>query len=288
MAYFGRSSILTLTTAALLAFAANSVLCRLALRDGLIHPIDFTVIRLFSGALMLVGIAQWRRPKQFTVGGNWWSAAAMVAYAISFSLAYVRISAGMGALILFFGVQVTMIVGDLRLGRTPLVQERIGLPIALLGLAFLLWPGVEAPEPMGAGLMALAGVAWGVYSLRGKGTSDAVADTTGNFLRGIALVLPLLIFSSNGPSATVRGMMLAIISGAITSGLGYIVWYHVVSRIAPTQAAIAQLLVPLLTAVAGVIVLSETFSLRLLISGTIIASGVALSVFPFRIAFLRR
>jgi drug/metabolite transporter (DMT)-like permease len=273
------------TALALLAFAANSILCRLALRDGLIDPAEFTAIRLLSGAVVLWLIVNFRRPRRSSIGGSWLSAAAMVAYAVPFSFAYLKLSAGTGALILFFGVQATMIAGDILRGRRPKTRERLGLPIALAGLLYLLWPGVHAPEPLAAGLMALAGVSWGVYSLRGKGAVDIVAATAGNFMRGSAIVLPLLLISLPQVTMTIRGVLLAVASGAITSGLGYVVWYRALRTIDATQAAIAQVLVPLLTAVAGTIFLAEAFSTRLLISGTVIATGVTLALIPIRLPF---
>lgn len=275
------------TVLALMAFAANSILCRMALSERLIDPAEFTVIRVFSGALVLATITGFRRTGPLRIGGSWISAGAMVLYAIPFSFAYLRLSAGIGALILFFAVQVTMIAGDMARGRRPLMREWLGLPVALSGLIFLLWPGVQSPEPWGAGLMTVAGVSWGFYSLRGKDNRDAVALTAGNFMRASLLVIPFLLFSLTGTSVTLRGVMLAIVSGAIASGLGYVVWYRALRSIAATQAAVVQLLVPLLTAIAGVVLLDEAFSLRLLISGTVIAGGVAVAVIPMRLSFQR-
>ncbi len=266
------------TAAALVAFAANSILCRTALGGTLIDPGTFTAVRILSGAATLALLVILRGNRSAAIGGDWTSATALVAYAVPFSFAYVHLTAGTGALILFGAVQVTMIVGDLLRGRRPVRREWIGLSAAFGGLALLAWPGVQSPDPFSAGLMAIAGISWGVYSLRGKGATDPLAITAGNFLRSAALVPLLLISSSSLLDVDLRGILLAVISGAIASGLGYAIWYRALRAINATQAAVAQLLVPLLAALGGVAFLGESFTLRLFLSGTVIAGGVALAI----------
>jgi drug/metabolite transporter (DMT)-like permease len=274
-------STLVWTSLALIAFAANSILCRLALGHHLIDPASFTAVRLLSGSATLWALVRMRRGPRVLAVGNWTSAVALAVYAVPFSFAYLELTAGTGALILFGSVQVTMIFGDIRRGRRPDTREWVGLALALGGLVYLTSPGLEAPDPFAAALMAVAGFGWGIYSLRGRGSADPVAVTTGNFLRATAVVLPLLLPYLFATSPAVLGMILATASGALSSALGYVIWYRALRSLNATQAGIAQLLVPLIAALGGVAILSENFTLRLLLSGTVIAAGVAVATIPF-------
>jgi len=260
-----------LTAAALLAFAANSLLCRLALREGAADPAGFTAVRLASGAAVLLLVTRGR------IGGSWVGAAALLGYATAFSFAYVRLSAGTGALLLFGSVQATMLLAGFRAGERPRLAQGLGFALALLGLAGLTLPGASAPALGAAACMVAAGAAWGVYSLLGRGALDPTADTAGNFLRTCA-PLPLLLLAA-GPSLSVtgRGALLAVTSGALTSGLGYVAWYAAVRRLSRTQAAIVQLSVPALAAWGGVVLLGEAWSWRLLACAAAVLAGVALA-----------
>jgi drug/metabolite transporter (DMT)-like permease len=255
---------------ALAGFAANSLLCRAALRGGAIDAWSFTTVRMASGALVLGLLARtWR-------GGSWTSALALVAYAGMFSLAYLRIPAGVGALVLFGAVQATMIGWSVRAGRRPRALEWCGVVLALAGLAYLTLPGAGAPDARGLGLMASAGIAWGVYSLRGRSAQQPLLATAGNFARGAVLVLPFAAFAKVEISA--RGFALACASGALASGLGYSLWYAALPGMSATRAALVQLSVPLLTACAAVLLLGEQPNERLLGAGLAILGGIALAL----------
>jgi drug/metabolite transporter (DMT)-like permease len=259
-----------LASSALAGFAANSLLCRAALRGGAIDAWSFTAVRLASGALVLGLLARtWR-------GGSWASALALVAYAGLFSLAYLLIPAGVGALVLFGAVQATMIGWSVRAGRRPRAVEWCGLVLALAGLAWLTLPGAGAPDARGLGLMACAGIAWGVYSLRGRSGRQPLLATAGNFARGALLVLPFAAFARF--EIGTRGLLLASASGALASGLCYSLWYAALPGMSATRAALVQLCVPLLTAIAAVLLLGEQPSERLLCSGVAILGGIALAV----------
>ena len=264
---------------ALVAFAANSILCRLALGEGAVDAASFTSIRLTSGAITLFLIITVTKSKGSPVrGGNWGSAAMLSLYAIAFSFAYLSLSAGTGALILFGAVQITMILAALRSGERPHRLEWIGLVIALVGLVYLMSPGLSAPDLFGSFLMALAGSAWGVYSLRGRQTGDPAVTTTGNFIRSVPLVLgpSIITILLSRTHVSTTGVILAVLSGAVASGIGYVMWYAVLKKLTVTRAAMLQLCVPFLAALAGVLFLSEHVSLRLIISGVLILGGVAL------------
>lgn len=273
-----RVVIVTLLT--LIAFAANSLLCRLALGGNLIDPVSFTALRLVSGAVALALISraapEANAPKN--TSGAWASGFVLFAYAIAFSLAYVSLSAGTGALILFGTVQLTMIGVALRSGESIGFAQWIGLAAAIGGLTYLALPGLSAPDPMGALLMCLAGIAWGVYSIRGKGVSAPVSMTAENFLRSapMALIASAVAFSS--AHLAPFGILLALISGVITSGLGYVLWYKALRGLTTTQASVAQPLVPVLAAIGGVAFLSERMSMRLVIASALILGGVAVAV----------
>lgn len=275
------TSIAGLTALALLAFAGNSLLCRAALRDTAIDPASFTLLRVVSGALVLGLLVGLRAPRALPAG-SWTSATALFAYAIAFSYAYVGLSAGTGALILFGAVQASMLGWALLRGERFSALQMLGFAVAIAGLIGLLLPGLSAP-PLGAALlMLLAGVAWGVYSLRGRGAGDPTAVTAGNFLRavpmaGAALAVALLLVP-DAVRVDASGSLYAIASGALTSGLGYAIWYRALPQLRASTAATVQLSVPVITAVAGVVLLSEPLSLRLVLASVAVLGGVALVV----------
>lgn len=263
------------TALALLAFAGNSLLCRVALKTTAIDPVTFTTIRLVSGALMLWLIVQLRRSSA-AGRGNWLSAAALFAYAIGFSLAYLFLSAGAGALLLFGAVQVTMIGVGLWSGERLKPLQLMGFILALAGLVGLLLPGAKAPPLISALLMLGAGAAWGVYSLRGRGAGDPTRVTAGNFLR--AAPLALVVSAGCWQRATIDGLGLtcAIASGAVTSGIGYALWYAALPQLKATTAAAVQLSVPVLVAVGGIALLGEAPTWRLFFASVAILGGIAL------------
>jgi drug/metabolite transporter (DMT)-like permease len=274
-----RTTTSLLAVFALVAFAANSVLCRLALGDAAIDPASYTVVRLIAGALALALIALFsRRPSSATSGASWASAAMLFLYAASFSFAYISLSTGVGALILFASVQITMVGIGLYRGERPQPSEWVGLFIALIGLIYLVSPGMTAPPPVGSALMATAGFAWGIYSLQGRGAIDPVRTTTANFLRAAPIALAMLFLWLSNLKITPPGLFLAVISGTVTSGIGYVIWYAALKGLTATRAATVQLSVPVIAAFGGVVFLSEEISLRLLLSAVAILGGVGLAV----------
>jgi drug/metabolite transporter (DMT)-like permease len=275
--------ILGLTAFAMTAFAANSLLCRAALKATNIDPAGFTGIRLLAGAVTLYLAVRFRHflrrdPGIARLGGNWISAAALFVYAAGFSFAYVTLPAATGALLLFGSVQATMIGSALWSGGRPGKRQLAGLLIALGGLAGLLFPGLSAPPVFGSLLMLCAGVAWGVYSLRGKGVSDPTAATAGNFVRAVPVALALSLVNFRSASFDGAGVGYAILSGALASGVGYAIWYAALRGLNGVTAASVQLSVPVLAAAGGIVLLGETASLRLLIASTAILGGIALVV----------
>jgi drug/metabolite transporter (DMT)-like permease len=274
-----KSATAALTTLALIAFAANSVFCRLALAQPIIDPASYTAVRLITGAVTLWIIAALRRKESFRKsGGNWISAAMLFLYAVTFSFAYISLSAGTGALILFAAVQITMIAVGLYRGELPELSEWFGLFIAIGGLIYLVSPGITAPSTVGSVLMATAGLAWGVYSLRGRGVSDPIGATADNFIRTVPLAVGAALAWLPTLTLTPMGFLWAALSGSITSGVGYVIWYAALRGLTATRAAIVQLAVPVLAALAGVVVLGEAISLRLVISAVVILGGVGLAV----------
>ncbi len=273
-------TVVLLTGFTLIAFAANSLLCRVALGGGLIDPLSFTALRLGSGALALTSISRVIAEPRGTdnTGGSWASGFALFAYAAAFSLAYTSLSTGTGALLLFGLVQVTMIGAALKSGEHLGPAQRIGATIALGGLIYLVLPGIASPDPFGALLMGVAGIAWGVYSIRGKGVSAPVRMTTGNFLRSAPMALVASAVGSSSAHLEPAGILLALTSGIVTSALGYILWYKALGSLTTTQASLVQLLVPVLAAFGGAAVLSEQVSLRLVAASTLTLGGVALAV----------
>jgi len=275
-------SLLLPTTLSLLAFAANSLFCRLALRDGAIDADAFTAIRLGSGALFLLMLLsvgpRRRRPR-----GSWAASLALLAYAWLFSVAYLQLGAGMGALILFGAVQVSMFAWGLMRGEALNRRVLAGMLLAFAGLVALLLPGAGAPALGSALLMVLSGVAWGAYSLLGKGSADALADTAGNFLRCLPWVVvlgALLMIGDTRPPLRADGVLYALGSGVLASGAGYSLWYGVVRHMSAQQAATLQLSVPVLAALGGVLLLGEPLSWRLSLSSLVVLGGVALALLP--------
>jgi drug/metabolite transporter (DMT)-like permease len=276
----------------MVAFAANSVLCRMALGEQAIDPAGFTAVRLASGALLLAGIRALAGPASPRRGGDrgrgpWASAAMLFLYAIAFSFAYRSLTTGTGALILFGAVQATMILAALRASERLAPLEWTGLALALGGLVYLVLPGLAAPPPAGCALMALAGIAWGIYSLRGRGSADPLGDTAGNFARSVPLVAVVLVAVVARVHLTPRGVLLAAASGALASGLGYAVWYAALRGLTAARAAVVQLSVPVLAAAGGVAFLGERVTLRLVLAGVFILGGVGLAVAGTRLGIPR-
>jgi len=278
------AAVLTGTTLAMLAFAANSLFCRLALGGAQIDAASFTLVRIVAGALALAGICVLQKK----AGRALWrldaiSAAALFVYAAPFSFAYRELTAGTGALLLFGAVQTTMIGTGLFRGERPAPAEWLGLLAALAGLGWLVLPGLTAPPLRGAALMLLAGVAWGIYSLRGRRSGgDPLQTTAANFIWSAPLAALLPFASPETEHFTSKGMLLAVLSGAIASGVGYAVWYSVLPKLTATRAATVQLTVPVIAAVGGVIFLTETISSRLIVASVLVIGGVSLAIFGKR------
>ena len=266
---------LVATTVAMFAFASNSILCRLALGSPEIDAVGFTAVRLCSGAvtLLVISLLSGRR-RTAANRGDWKSGAALFFYAIMFSFAYISLDAGTGALILFALVQTTMIVWGLVRGERPGFVQWIGLGAALGGLVYLVSPGLSAPSPLGSAMMATAGIAWGVYSLRGRGAKDPVVATTDNFVRSVPLVLIAVAIFYRRIDFNAQGVVLAVASGAVASGVGYVIWYAALRGLSTTRAASVQLTVPVIAAAGGLVLLDETVSLRLVLSAVLILGGV--------------
>jgi len=272
-----KGRIFLLTSLAMIAFASNSLLCRLALKQTAIDPATFTFVRIFSGAIALWLVMR-MRGISLDKSGNWPSALALFVYAAAFSFAYVGLSAGTGALLLFAAVQATMILWGFHKGeRLDLIQV-FGLIIALAGVVVLVFPGLSAPPLIGAMLMLSAGVAWGIYSVRGKVAGDAVAVTTGNFVRAVLFVAAGSLALISHAHVDVAGIGYAIISGAITSGLGYVIWYSALSGLRATSAATVQLSVPILAAAGGILLLGEQITLRYVFASVAVLGGIALVI----------
>lgn len=272
-----RTVVATLFT--MVAFAANSVLCRLALGDASIDAASFTTVRLLCGAFTLLAIVTFSRGRSWRAARVTWGSAAMLfGYAVAFSFAYVSLTAGTGALILFGAVQVTMIVAALRNGERPRPIEWIGLILAIGGLVYLVLPGLEAPPLLGSALMVIAGVSWGLYSLHGRGAIDPLAETTGNFIRAVPFALVVSTLALIHLHVTVRGLVLAALSGSVASGLGYVIWYVALRGLTATRAAMVQLSVPVLAAIGGVLFLAESLTLRLTLASVLVLGGIGLAI----------
>ncbi|CAJ0820418.1 hypothetical protein LMG18101_04274 [Ralstonia flaminis] len=265
-----------LTSITMVAFASNSLLCRLALQHASIDAASFSSIRLVSGALMLAILARFnagRAPKART---DWTAAAMLFTYVAFFSFAYLTLSAGTGALILFGAVQLTMLGAGLRAGERFEPLGWAGFALALGGLIYLVSPGVTAPTPLGAALMTVAGVAWGVYSLRGRGLDNPLGATAGNFLRAAPMALALSAVLVSRAHASPVGIALALASGAVTSGIGYVIWYAALKGLSAIRAAAVQLSVPPIAAFGAVLFLAEPLTPRLAAASAAILGGIAL------------
>ena len=267
--------LLALTILALIAFAGNSVLARLALAEGDIGAGGYTAIRLVSGAAMLLVLV---RPRIAWVFGTWPGALALLGYAAGFSYAYLSLSTGTGALILFALVQITMLGAGFRTGERLGAVQWAGVALAFAGLTVLLSPSLDAPSPSGALLMAIAGVSWGMYSLIGRSGGDPTARTAGNFARASLLALPLAAIAIVAEDApTMLGVIFAILSGAVTSGLGYAVWYRALPHLSASRAGVVQLSVPPLAATGGILLLSEPLTLPFASASLFILLGIWLA-----------
>ena len=275
MTSFAPASIVLRTALAMLAFAANSLLCRAALKHAGIDPAGFTMIRLVSGVVILWLIVRVRRGR---VAGSWSAGFALFVYAAGFSFAYVKLPTAVGALVLFGSVQTTMIGYGLWTGERLRLGQTAGLCLALGGLLGLLLPGLTAPPLNGAVLMIGTGAAWGVYSLLGKGAGDPASATAGNFLRAVPFALALGVIPRQQSSWHLAGIECAVTSGALASGVGYIIWYSVLPRLQATHAATVQLSVPVIAAAGGVLFLDEAMTVRLALSSLAILGGIGMVV----------
>lgn len=270
--------VIALTSLAMVAFAGNSLLCRAALKQTGIDAASFTTILLVSGAVMLWLVVRARGGTQ-AGSGNWGSALALFAYAAGFSFAYVSLPASTGALLLFGAVQATMIGYGVWAGERLRRMQLVGLLLAFGGLVGLLLPGLSAPPLVGSVLMLGAGVAWGVYSLRGKGAGDPTRVTGGNFLRAVLISAALSVVMLQGVSLDPAGVGYAVASGALASGMGYAVWYTALPALQATSAATVQLSVPVIAALGGIVFLGESLTLRLVLASVAILGGIALVIF---------
>jgi len=270
-----RTAILTAT--ALMAFAANSIFCRFALTYNSIDPASFTTMRLASGAVALSILCMAARQK-VRLNEGWGSGLLLFFYAFPFTYAYLDLGAGMGALILFGAVQMTMIVAAIYSGHRPTPGEWVGLLLAIGGLVYLLSPGLDAPSPEGSGLMILSGAAWGLYTLKGKQSASPLADNAGNFFRAAIPALLISAITAGDLKIEAAGAGFALASGILASGIGYAVWYAALKGLTAVRASIVQLSVPLLTAVAGVIFLAEEATVRLLLCSALILGGIGIAI----------
>lgn len=286
----GLLKIIFLTTMALIAFAANSILCRLALGTDAIDAVGFTVVRLITGAWVLwliLTLSSRRRlsaqPEAISsshanVRGSWFAAIMLFIYAATFSFAYVSMDTGTGALILFGAVQLTMITMSLLRGHRLFWVEWVGVTLAFAGFVYLVSPELGSPSLLGFILMSLSGVAWGFYTLKGQGSKHPLSDTAYNFIRTMPLALLFLIIFFQQLQWSMQGIMLAMLSGGIASGLGYTIWYSALRYLSSTQAAVLQLLVPVIAALGGVIFMGEAITVHLLSSASMILGGILLVV----------
>lgn len=270
---------LIFTGLALIAFAANSVLCRLALGDGAIDAASFTVIRLLSGTVVLLLILSINRNKAHSrTKGSWFASLMLFLYAITFSFAYITLDTGTGALILFGSVQITMILLSLFSGKRLHLSEWLGVSIAFMGFVYLIYPELTTPSLTGFMLMAVAGIAWGIYTLKGRGSDNALMDTAFNFLRTLPFIAILTIITVKDAHFSTVGISLAVLSGGIASGIGYTIWYVALGGLSAIQAAVVQLSVPVIAALGGVVFVSEVITFRLTVSATIILGGILIVV----------
>ncbi|MFB0980448.1 MAG: DMT family transporter [Alteromonadaceae bacterium] len=273
--------IIAATVFALLAFASNSVLCRLALGENAIDPSSFTIIRLISGIIILMAVMQLSEKSnnvKLKSKGSWLAASMLFIYAIAFSFGYVSLDTGTGALILFGSVQITMIITSVISGNKLHISEWLGLLIAFSGFVYLIIPDLVTPSLMGFMLMTISGVAWGFYTLLGRTSQSPLSDTVYNFLRTSPFILVLIFFGLNDIHLTYTGIVLAVLSGAIASGLGYFLWYIALKGLSVTQAAVVQLFVPIIAATGGVIFTHELITLRLIESSALVLGGILMVI----------
>ena len=270
---------LLLTVTAMIAFAANSILCRAALGRDLIDAVGFTSIRLASGAAILVLILWLKNRKSFKPEFDLTASLMLAIYAFTLSFAYLELATGTGALILFGFVQLTLILIGLLKGERPRPLAWLGMTIAVIGLVYLLLPGVSAPPIIAAMLMAISGIAWGFYTLRGSRSANATANTTWNFVGTLPLVaLAILLTGSHLQWGNQQGILLAIMSGALSSGLGYVIWYAALPGLTLTQAANVQIPVPVIAAFGGILFMGEHLTLRLVIASLLTLGGIAMVI----------
>ncbi len=268
-----------LTGCTLIAFAANSLLTRMALGSSAIDAASFMTLRLASGAIMLSAIMVFGQGKPLAnLPGKWTAALMLFLYAVTFSFSYLQLTTGTGALILFGTVQVTMILAALKQGEKPQLLEWVGLCMALAGLVYLVSPGLAAPPIVGSTLMVIAGVAWGFYSLLGRGTQDSVGYTTANFVRAVPFAIGVSLVSLPELSLTPRGVILAFLSGALASGVGYAIWYTALKGLTATRAATVQLAAPVIASLGGILFLQEPLTVRLSMASLMILGGIGLAV----------
>jgi drug/metabolite transporter (DMT)-like permease len=273
--------IFILTLLAMIAFASNSLLCRLALKQTGIDAASFTFIRIFSGAVALWLIMKMRRAT-WKEEGSWSSALALFIYAAAFSFAYLDLSAGIGALLLFGAVQAIMILWGFRKGERLDAIQLVGLIFAVTGLVVLMFPGLSAPPLVSSILMVAAGVAWGIYSIRGKAGRDAIAATAGNFLRAVPFAAVVSVILLSRARLDHAGIFYAVVSGAITSGLGYVIWYSALPGLKAASAATVQLSVPVLAATGGILLLGEPITLRYVLASVAVLGGIFLVIIEKR------
>lgn len=268
-----------LTVLALIAFAGNSILCRLALGEGGIDAGSFTTIRLLTGAIVLWAMVRFRKSHSAgSAQGSWLSPCMLFLYAVCFSYAYVSLETGTGALILFGAVQMTIILGSLFIGNRLIGVEWSGITVAFSGFIYLMLPGVNTPPVSGFLLMFIAGAAWGVYSLLGKGSINPLMDTATNFIRTVPFVLMLTMVTLSRTNISMEGVILAMLSGGLASGIGYTLWYMALEGITTTQSAVVQLFVPVIAAFAGVLFANEVLTLRLVLASGLILSGILMTI----------
>ncbi len=267
------------TIFALIAFAGNSVLCRLALGENTIDAASFTAIRMLSGIIVLLVLLKLTQTSNARISkGSWKASFFLFLYALAFSFAYISLETGVGALILFGSVQITMILSSVISGNKLHFIEWSGALIAFSGFVYLVMPDLTSPTFTGFVLMAVAGIAWGFYTLAGKGSQNPMSDTTYNFLRTLPLVIILIAVTFQHSALTQKGILLAALSGGVTSGIGYAIWYTALGGLSALQAAVVQLLVPVIAAAGGVLFSDEIVSLRLLLSSALILGGIGIVI----------
>lgn len=267
--------IILLTSFSLVAFAANSIFCRLALKGTNIDAASFTSIRLISGAISL-SFLTYATQKKLIISGNWISAFMLFLYAACFSFAYIGLPAATGALLLFGAVQITMIGYGFQIGETLDITKICGIILAFAGLIYLLMPGIKSPSLLSSIFMITAGVTWGIYSLRGTKSNNPTATTSGNFIRALPFSIVLNIFMFDNCNLDIDGILLAVLSGVLASGAGYAIWYSVLPIIKSTNASVLQLIVPVLASLGGVIIIDEPLTLRIIIASIMILLGISI------------